>query len=188
MPELNAAGDVVLTDHRGMRALADASRLELHDALRRAGSATVDDLAALLGSRPKEIAGHLEALEEVGLVERAESGEQTTWAAVGRGIFFEIPEDADGQRAARDLSNAMFLQYADLPRQWVSEDEHRLTVDWARAAGLLGARFLVTPGELRDIQSKFEAALEPYLTREPEDVPGSASHVRLLGYFMPEPG
>src|SRR5919197_3643164 len=146
MPELNAAGDLVLTDPRAMRALAGGSRLALHDALRRAGSATVDDLAALLGSRPPEIAGHLEALEEVGLVERAESGagEQTTWAAVGRGIFFEIPDDVDGQRAARDLSNAMFLQYADLPRQWVSEDEHRLTVDWARAAGLLGARFLVT--------------------------------------------
>jgi hypothetical protein len=45
----------------------------------------------------------LEALEEVGLVERERSveKEQTTWAVIGKGIVFEIPEDADGQDAAR---------------------------------------------------------------------------------------
>jgi hypothetical protein len=44
---------------------------------------------------------HLETLEEAGLVERRgpDSGnEQTTWAAIGQGVFFEIPEDAEGQR------------------------------------------------------------------------------------------
>lgn len=189
MKELNAVGDVILKEPRAMRPLADESRLALHDALRRGGPATTSDLASLLGSLPRQIREHLEALEEVGLVERCETGvenEQTTWAAVGKGVFFEIPEDAEGQSAARHLSNAMFLQYVDLPRQWVSDDEPRLTLEWARAAGLLNVRVLVTANELRDIQAELERVLEPYLTRQSDKAASGASHVRLLSYFMPE--
>jgi DNA-binding transcriptional ArsR family regulator len=186
MPELNAVGDVVLSDPRAMLALADPSRLALHDALRRRGPSTVSELASLLDSPPRAVTGHLEALEEVQLVERSRSdvgSEQTTWAAVGKGIFFEIPEDGEGQSAARQLSNAMILQYVDLPRHWVGEYEPRLTLEWARAAGLLNARLLLTPDELRQIQQGLEDVLEPYLKRQP---PADASHVRLLAYFMPE--
>jgi hypothetical protein len=47
MPEVNLVGDVVLTDPRAMRVLADASRLALHDLLRPHGPATADELAPL---------------------------------------------------------------------------------------------------------------------------------------------
>ena len=40
MPELNAVGDLVLTDPAAMEALADPARLELLDDLRRAGPVT----------------------------------------------------------------------------------------------------------------------------------------------------
>jgi DNA-binding transcriptional ArsR family regulator len=189
MTELIAVGDVILKEPHAMHALADGSRLALHDALRRSGPATTSDLASLLGSHSRQIREHLEALEEVGLVERGETGvenEQTIWAAVGKGVYFEIPEDAEGQNAARHLRNAMFLQYVDLPRQWVSDDEPRLTLEWARAAGLLNVRALVTPDELRDIQAEFERVLEPYLTRTADEASGGASPVRLLSYFKPE--
>jgi DNA-binding transcriptional ArsR family regulator len=188
MPELNAVGDVILTDPRAMRALADGSRLALHDALRRRGAATVRDLAVLLDSQPREIVEHLEALEEVGLVERLERGVEegpTTWTAIGKGIYFEIPEGAEGQDAARQLSRTMLLQSIDLPRRWVSDEEPQLTLEWARAAGLLNVRLLLTPEELRDIQAELERVLEPYLTRPPVASEGT-SHVRLLSYFMPE--
>jgi DNA-binding transcriptional ArsR family regulator len=186
MPELNAVGDIVLSDPRAMRALAHPSRLALHDALRRRGPSTVSELASLLDSPPRAVTDDLEALEEVQLVERARpdvGSEQATWAAIGKGIFFEIPEDAEGQSAARRLSNTMFLQYVDLPRRWASDDEPRLTLEWARAAGLLNARLLLTPDELRQVQQALEDVLEPYLKRQP---PADASHVRLLAYFMPE--
>jgi DNA-binding transcriptional ArsR family regulator len=189
MTELNAVGDVILKEPRAMRALADGSRLALHDALRRSGPATTSDLASLFGTPSRQVREHLEALEEVGLVERCETGgenEQTTWAAVGKGVFFEIPENAEGQSAARQLSNAMFLHYVDLPRQWVSDDEPRLTLEWARATGLLNVRVLLTPDELLDIQAEFERVLEPYLTRPADEASAGASHVRLLSYFMPE--
>jgi DNA-binding transcriptional ArsR family regulator len=190
MADVNAVGDVVLTDPRAMLALADSSRLALHDTLRRRGPATVSELALLLNSSPGLIREHLEALEDARLVEQREPDldtEQRKWAAIGKGVVFEIPEDAEGQIAARQLSNAMFLQYVDLPRSWVAEDEPQLALEWARAAGLLNVRLVVTPDELRDIQEALERVLEPLLTRQSSSVPAEASHVRILSYFMPEP-
>jgi hypothetical protein len=112
---------------------------------------------------------------------------QSTWVAIGKGIVFEIPEDAEGQIAARQLSNTMFLQYVDLPRTWVVEDESQLTLEWARAAGLLNVRLVVTPEELREIQEALERLLEPFLTRQSASAPAEASQGRILSYFMPEP-
>jgi hypothetical protein len=80
----------------------------------------------------------------------------------------------------------MLLQYVDLPRRWISDEEPHLTLEWARAAGLLNVRVLATPEELRDIQAEFERVLEPYLTRQPDNASAGASHVRLFSYFMPE--
>jgi DNA-binding transcriptional ArsR family regulator len=174
VPELNAVGDVVLTEPATMLALAEPARLALLDRLRRAGPSTSADL----GTDAEE---HLRALEEVGLVERDESGR---WRAVGRGVFFEIPDDPEGQAAARALSNAMLLHYVDLPIRWVAENEPHLDVEWARAAGLFNARLRMTQDELRELQEALEQLLEPLITREP---PAGAAHVRVLAYFMPEP-
>ena len=182
MHELSPVGDLVLRDARAMSALADPERLALHDVLHRQGPATVGELASLLGSKPRAIAAHLEAFEEVGLVERVDA---ERWAAIGKGIFFEIPEDPDGERAARQLSNVMFLQYVDVPGRWVSECEPKLSLEWARAAGLLNVRLLVTPEELRQLQAALERLFEPFLRRERAAAPSEAAHVRILSYFMP---
>ena len=120
-------------------------------------------------------------MEAVGLVERPD---ETAWAAVGKGFVFEIPDDPAGQEAARALSRTMLLQYADLPRTWTTEVEPRLQLEWARVAGMLNARFLVTPDELREIQEGFERVIEPFLAREA--APDGAGQVRLLSYFFPE--
>jgi DNA-binding transcriptional ArsR family regulator len=181
MPELNAVGDLVLTDPRAMRALADPVRLALHDRLRRHGPATAADLAAHVDATEAAVGEHLRELEASGLVTGGDR-----WEAVGKGFVFEIPEEPEGQEAARELSRVMLLQYVDLPRRWVAEDEPRLALDWARAAGLFNARVTVSPDELRELQEGLERLLEPYLTREPADRPADASEVRILGYFMPE--
>jgi hypothetical protein len=143
-----------------------------------------------VGREPHRIVQDLETLGDVGLVERRDASlpsDDTTWATIGKGIYFEIPEDADGQQAARQLANTMYLQYVDVPRRWVSDSEPRLSVAWARAAGLLNVRLRVTPDELRDIQAALERVFQPYLARRPEAAPPDAAQVRYLGYFMPEP-
>lgn len=79
----------------------------------------------------------------------------------------------------------MLLQYIDVPSHWVAEDEPRLDVHWARAAGLLNARPALTADELRAVQQRLEELLAPYLTRAAEDVPAEARRVRVLAYFLP---
>lgn len=176
MPELNAVGDLVLTEPEAMLALAEPQRLVLLDRLRREGPSTVSDLASPGAEE------HLAALERHGFVER--EGER--WHAVGKGVFFEIPDGVDGQAEARRLSNVMLLHYLELPRRWVDEQEPGLDVGWARAAGLFNARLTLTADELRTVQEELERLLEPYLTRAPADAPAGAALVRIFSYFLPE--
>jgi hypothetical protein len=171
----NDVGDLVLDEPEAMRVLADPARLALHDRLRRGGPATADELGA-------GVRDHLEELERVGLVTR----EEERWTAVGKGIVFEIPEDPEGQTAARALANVMLLNYADLPGRWVAETEPRLELDWVRAAGLFNARVTMTPDELRELQEGLERLLEALINRGPEELPEGAAAVRILGYFLPE--
>jgi DNA-binding transcriptional ArsR family regulator len=178
---VNSVGDLVITDPEAMRALADPFRLALLDRLRRQGPTTAAELSSSL--HEADVGTHLRELETFGLVSQA--GER--WQAVGKGFAFEIPEDGDGQAAARGLSRVMMLGSADLPRRWVEDSEPRLELDWARAAGLFNARATVTPDELRGIQEGLERLLEPFLSRETDDAPAEARPVRILSYFMPEP-
>jgi DNA-binding transcriptional ArsR family regulator len=181
VPELNAVGDLVLTDPGALRALADPVRLELHDRLRRHGPATAAELAAHVDATEQAVEEHLRELEAFGLVTPGDR-----WAAVGRGFVFEIPDEPEGQAAARELSRVMLLQYVDLPRDWAAEDEPRLGLEWARAAGMLNAGVTVTPDELRGLQEELERLLEPFLSREPAEAPPEAGRVRILGYFLPK--
>jgi hypothetical protein len=104
---------------------------------------------------------------------------------VGRGIYFEIPIEPAGQAAARDLAKVMLLREADMPRRWVETDEPKLTVDWARAAGMFNARVRLTADELRAAQEELEGVLAPYTSRA--EAPADAAPVRILAYFLPEP-
>lgn len=178
--EINAAGDLVLSDPAAMRALGDADRLTLHDRLRRDGASTLAELAASLDAKQSDVEERLRILEAAGVVER----DGPRWSVVGRGIFVQIPDDPEGQDAARQLSNTMLLQYVDLPRRWVAESEPQLTLEWAQAAGLFNARVTLTADELRDVQERLEELIAPYLTRNV--VPEEAGSVRILAYFMPE--
>jgi hypothetical protein len=81
----------------------------------------------------------------------------------------------------------MLSRYADLPHRWIAQDEPRLELDWARAAGMLNAGFAATADELRAIQDQLEQILAPYTGRDNDDVPPNAHRVRVLSYFLPSP-
>jgi DNA-binding transcriptional ArsR family regulator len=186
MVTVNSVGDLVLTDPEAMRALADPDRLALLDCVRREGPATTVELASHLEVEESSVRRDLGVLETFGLVQRDPGSGEPRWCAVAKGLVFEIPDDPDGQAAARQLSNVMFLQYVDLPKRWVAQDEPRLEPDWVRAAGLVNARVKVTPDELRGLQEGLERLLEPFTARSPGDVPAGARDARFLSYLMPE--
>jgi predicted transcriptional regulator len=181
-PSVNAVGDLVLTEPRALLALAAPGRLRLFDTLRREGPLSRAALSAALGEDRTAVEAALAEFEACGLA-FAEDGE---WRAAGRGFVFEMPDDPEGQEAARQLANAVLLQYVDLPRRWLEDDEPRLPVDWLRASGAFNARMSLTPDELRELQAGLEVLIEPYATRKAADAPDGAASVRILAYFMPE--
>jgi hypothetical protein len=115
-------------------------------------------MAAALGEDRTAVAAALAEFEACGLA-FAEDGQ---WRAAGRGFVFEMPDDPQGQEAARQLANAVLLQYVDLPNRWLEDDEPRLPVDWLRASGAFNARMKLTPDELRELQAGLELLIEPY--------------------------
>lgn len=181
-PIVNAVGDLVLTEPRALLALADPTRLRIFDTLRRDAPLSPAALAAALDEDRAAVDAALAEFEACGLA-IAEDGK---WRTAGRGFVFEMPDDPEGQEAARQLANAVLLQYVDLPRRWLEDDEPRLPVDWLRASGAFNARMALTPDELRELQAGLEVLIEPYATREAIDAPDGAASVRILAYFMPE--
>jgi hypothetical protein len=165
-----------------MLALAAPARLRIFDTLRREGPLSPAALSAALDEDATAVEAALEEFEACGLAV-AEDGE---WRTAGRGFVFEMPDDPEGQAAAQQLANAVLLQYVDLPRRWLQDDDPRLPVDWLRASGAFNARMSLTPDELRELQAGLEVLIEPYATREQADTPDGAASVRILAYFMPE--
>src|SRR5262249_11305309 len=158
-PLVNSVGDLVLTDPQALRALADPFRLALLDRLQRDGPATDAALSSTMQATRSSLQEHLHELEQFGLITRrdvAADAAESRWCAIAKGIFFEILTDTEGQAAARQLSNAMFLRSVDRPRRWVADVEPQLELEWVRAAGLFNAKVRVTPDELRSIQEGLE--------------------------------
>jgi DNA-binding transcriptional ArsR family regulator len=181
-PIVNAVGDLVLTAPRALLALAAPGRLRIFDTLRRERPLSVVALAAALDEDATSVGAALEEFQACGLA----VAEDRKWRAAGRGFVFEMPDDPEGQEAARQLANAVLLRYVDLPRRWLEDDEPRLPVDWLRASGAFNARMSLTSDELRELQAGLELLIEPYATREAADTPNVAASVRILAYFMPE--
>lgn len=181
---LNAVGDLVVTEVDELLALADPVRLDLFDLVRREGPLSEDDACARLGLSADTASSQLQTLGDAGLIDRDAAGE---WSTEAQGIYFEIPDEPQAQRAARELSNTMLVKYASLPTDWVRLTEPSLDVTWARSAGLFNARAELAPDELRQLQEDLEQLLEPFLTRDAEDRPLDAAPVRITAYFLPEP-
>jgi predicted transcriptional regulator len=182
---LNAVGDLVLTEVEELRALADPIRLDLFDLVRRDGPVAVEDVCARLDLAATTAERQLQELTEAGLIERDATGR---WSTEARGIYFEIPDEPAAQQAARELSNTMLVKYASLPSEWAQEVEPSLDVTWARVAGLFNARVELTPDELRRLQVDLEHLLEPFTSRRGKGRPPDGSPVRIMAYFLPEPG
>jgi predicted transcriptional regulator len=92
---LNAVGDLVLTEARELRALADTLRLTLFDLVRREGPVATSVLAKRVDRDRAQVDENLRELEALALVERTAWDEgDVVWASDVKGIYFEIPDSA----------------------------------------------------------------------------------------------
>ncbi|MGC4747475.1 ArsR/SmtB family transcription factor [Micromonospora sp. DT201] len=188
----NPYGDFEITEPQALRALAHPVRLAILDRLQRHGPATATGLSPHVGATPSVVSWHLRHLATFGLVTDAEgtaSKRERWWQAAARGFRFELPDDAEGQAAGRQLRGEMFARVAEAPQQWLLHDEPRLDAQWRGLAGVADTQFLATPEELRQLEVAIEELLAPYVRRKEDDAPPSgAQAVRMLRYLLPEPG
>lgn len=187
----NPYGDFEITDPQALRALAHPVRLAILGRLQRHGPATATLLSPHVGATPSVVSWHLRHLASFGLVtgwDGATNRRERWWQAAAKGFRFNLPDDAEGQNAARQLRGEMFAQSAELPQQWLLHDEPRLDTKWRRVAGLSNTRIMVTADELARLRADVEALLAPYVQRAEADAPAGARGVRVLRYVLPEPG
>jgi DNA-binding transcriptional ArsR family regulator len=185
----NRYGDLEITDPQALRALAHPVRLRILDRLQRHGPATATQLSAHVGASPSVVSWHLRHLAGFGLVkdwDGATSKRERWWQAAARGFRVDLPDDAEGQAAARQLGAAMFRQYSGLPEQWLARDEPRLDTRWRRLGGLANTRIVVTEAELRELEDAVQRLIAPYVRRKAKRPPEGARGVRLLRYILPE--
>ncbi|MBQ1009625.1 helix-turn-helix transcriptional regulator [Micromonospora sp. M51] len=188
----NPYGDFEITEPQALRALAHPVRLAILDRLQRHGPATATGLSPHVGATPSVVSWHLRHLATFGLVVDAEgtaSKRERWWQAAARGFRFELPDDAEGQAAGRQLRGEMFARAAEAPQQWLLHDEPRLDAQWRGVAGVADTRFVATPEELQQLEAAIEELLAPYVRRKDDDTsPADARTVRMLRYLLPEPG
>jgi DNA-binding transcriptional ArsR family regulator len=187
----NRYGDFEITDPQALRALAHPVRLAILDRLQRYGPATATQLSPHVGATPSVLSWHLRHLASFGLVtdwDGATSRRERWWQAAAKGFRFNLPEDAEGQSAARQLRGEMFARYGELPQQWLLRDEPQLDAGWRRLAGVANTRILVNAEELERLEDAIEALLDPYVQRKNATPPAGTRGVRLLRYLLPEAG
>jgi hypothetical protein len=189
MPLTNPYGDLEISDPQALRALAHPVRLAILNRLQRHGPATATQLSAHVGATPSVVSWHARHLASFGLLkdwDGATGKRERWWQAAARGFRFTMPDDAEGQDAARLLQGEMFARAADHPQQWLINVEPRLDEQWRRLADFADTRFVVTADELRHLQEAVEALMAPYVRRTAEDSPPGARSVRILRYILPE--
>ncbi|MFU8873830.1 ArsR/SmtB family transcription factor [Micromonospora sp. SL4-19] len=185
----NPYGDFEVTDPQALRALAHPVRLAILGRLQRHGPATATQLSPHVGGTPSVVSWHLRHLASFGLVtdwDGATNRRERWWQAAARGFRFDVPDDAEGQNAARQLQGEMFAQSAELPQQWLLHDEPRLDTGWRRAAGMANTRIMLTAEEMQQLKDDVEALIARYVQRPEVEAPAGARGVRLLQYILPE--
>jgi DNA-binding transcriptional ArsR family regulator len=182
---------VQLTDPRALRALAHPIRLELISLLRRGGPLTATQAGGRIGESPASCSFHLRQLAKYGLVEEAGGGRgrerpwratavSTEWAARGR--------DDETDAAGTALTRVVVERYFETALEWLdrrgSEDP-----EWVDAAAVSDAIVYMTPAELREVDGKIRALVEPYLKRlEKPGPPAEGSRaVNVVGIAFPLP-
>ena len=182
---------VQLTDPRALRALAHPIRLELISLLRRGGPLTATQAGERIGESPASCSFHLRQLAKYGLVEEAGGGRgrerpwrataiSTEWSARG--------SDDEADAAGTALTRVVVERYFQTALEWLdrrgSEDP-----EWVDAAALSDAIVYMTSAELREVDRKIRALVEPYLKRLEEGDPPAdgARAVNVIGIGFPLP-
>ena len=166
-----------LSDPQAMRALTHPVRLALLEVLNLEGQLTATQAGELIGEPPNTCSFHFRQLAKYGFVEEAgpAPGRSRPWRlTTSRMHYSDLHEDSATAVAARELDRMLRERYLDRLAAFY-EARSGYPLAWQETTGGSQALLHVTPGELKSLDDKIMALLEPYfdrntdLSRRPED-------------------
>jgi DNA-binding transcriptional ArsR family regulator len=173
-----------------VRALAHPVRLRLLTHLMSAGPATASDCARAVGDTPSNCSYHLRVLARHGLVEPCDSGDgrERPWRAFVTGIETPGSTAEPGTPEAADAA-ALLAVSVQRDQQMLREYlARRDTVDerWRHADVHHTYTLRGTPEEMRDLETRLDALIRPYIAALRDDAPDDADLVHLSLVVFPE--
>ena len=150
-----------------MRALTHPVRLALLEALNLEGQLTATQAGELIGEPPNTCSFHFRQLAKYGFVEEAgpAPGRSRPWRSTTlRMHYSDLHEDPDTAVAARALDRMLRQRYLDRLTAFY-ETRSGYPLAWQETTGGSEALLHVTPEELKSLDDKIMALLEPYLDR-----------------------
>jgi DNA-binding transcriptional ArsR family regulator len=171
-----------IADPRVMRALAHPARIEIVEYLNDTGAAvSATEVAGMVGLSPSATSYHLRELDKYGLVEQAPSrgdGRERLWRGKSHSLRIDPDLEEPGARAAGEALVDLYL-HRDQARAvaWMARVTEE-PPEWQDLGAIMGHRVLVTADELREINEKVRALVEPYTIRKRQaDPPAGARRV-----------
>lgn len=166
---------VKLLDAASLRGLAHPARVQILDALRLDGPATVSGLAARFGLRTGSVSWHLRKLAEHGFIEEIPgrgSGRERWWRAVG-GLWSidvgELSSDAELHPLVSSLLGDVLQQHFARAQQFVQEG---WSPRW-RSAGVVRTHdaLAMTPEMLAAMDAELWSVIERYAAQAESSSP-----------------
>jgi len=179
----NASKRVVLTDPRAIKALAHPARLAVMDELFAGRRLTATECAEIAGLSPSAMSYHLRALEKVGIVTRAEAGEdgrERPWRAAGTSVT--ITAAAAGSRLAHAASAALAVSVLERLGErfaaWLQRSAEE-SEPWQEASGISSATLWLTLDEAQQVERELEQIVARYRGRGTSKRPKGARRISL---------
>lgn len=173
-----------ISNSKTLKVLANPIRMRILGVLRINGEQTVGSISNCLGEAPGAVSYHLSQLAKVGLAEKAQNSEhdkrQSWWKASQTAAFVESP---DRDNAVEEEATDLFRRSAALAYEQTYERYldalPKLPKEWASAGASSDSVLMLTPDQLKQMNSELDAVARKWAKRGAEQLPG-AEQVALI--------
>lgn len=172
---------VRVADPRALHALAHPTRVALLDHLLATGARTASQCAEAVGESASSCSWHMRQLARFGFVERAEStdGRERPWRAAATGFGYEPGQPGPGEERLENAVLATQLRAEEQALLRHLAARSKLAPAWQEASVVHTYHLLMTPDELRALQSELDHAIRLFISLTRADAPEDAAQVRL---------
>jgi len=157
--------DMEISDPKAIRALAHPLRLELIELLTAIGPATAAHCGRILDVPQANCSFHLRQLAKYGFVEDAGPGQdrrERKWRVPAERPTLRV--DSSGAVVGRELERLVVERELQAVLDYGARRDQEIP-SWRGKAGIVSAIALVSPEEAVEIEAKWLALLEPYISR-----------------------